>query len=46
MKIRMVNNVIKDTCDRIDHSIVACIEEIRCFEEMACIFVLLILKMT
>jgi hypothetical protein len=46
VKIKMVNNVIKDAYESIDHSILAYIEDTRCFEEMACIFVLLILKMT
>ena len=31
-------------CNSIDHSILAYNEKVRCFEEMACIFVLLILK--
>ena len=39
----MVNNVIKDTCDSVDHLSLAYIKDKRCFEEMACIFVLLIL---
>ena len=42
----MVSKVIKETYDIIDHSILACMEDIRCFEEMVCLFVLLILKMT
>ena len=40
----MVSKVIKETYDIIDHSILACMEDIRCFEEMVCLFVLLILK--
>ena len=44
VKIKMVSKVIKETYDIIDHSILACMEDIRCFEEMVCLFVLLILK--